>query len=204
MDEETENKIDLPELLVGSFARNSFGERVCGDVAFFAQKEDWAFLGIIDGLGHGKQANEAAELARDFLTENWEPSVLRTMSKMHEALKGSIGVAAGIASIDLRNNMLHYSGIGNTVLRRMGGNSIRMVSREGVVGIRMRSPIEQELLLENKDVLVLHTDGVSENFELKDYPQMLLQSPAVIAKTIVRKFGNQFDDATCLVVKYSG
>ena len=66
----------------------------------------------------------------------------------------------------------------------------------------MRSPRKQQLKLDQSDILVLYTDGVSENFEFNQYPQMKFHSASLIAKNIVRKFGNSFDDSTSIVLKF--
>ncbi|TNE47714.1 MAG: stage II sporulation protein E (SpoIIE) [Bacteroidetes bacterium] len=188
---------------ISYYGQVCFGERVSGDLAFFDMDDQWVFLAIIDGLGHGQEAHEVAKVAHEFLSESWNPDVVWTMNKLHEVLQKSRGAAAGLAAIDLTTDIMHYTGIGNTVIRRLGATSSRLVSKEGIVGIRMRSPTEQQLLLHHNDILLLFTDGVSDQFDLQDYPQLKVHSSQLVAKNIVRKFGSRFDDSTCLVLKYA-
>ena len=200
MAEKINNK--LPNLDINYYGQVCFGERVSGDLAFFDSDDRWVFLAIIDGLGHGQEAHEVAKIAHKFLSESWSPDVVLTMNRLHELLQNTRGAAAGLAAIDLTTDIVHYTGIGNTVFRRLGSSASRLVSREGIVGIRMRSPNEQQLLLQDKDILLLYSDGVSDQFELQSYPQIKVHSSQLAAKNIVRKFGSRFDDSTCLVVKY--
>jgi serine/threonine protein phosphatase PrpC len=191
-----------PELDIAAYGRPCFGERVSGDIAFAITKDEWVFLAIIDGLGHGRAAHEIALLAKDFLIDNWTTDIKNTLEKLHESLKGTGGAAVGLALLNLNDLALQYVGIGNTVVRNFGTSEKRMFSNEGVVGARMRTPTEQQTSIQQSDVIVFYTDGVSENFALREYPQLKRQQAAFVAKTIVRKFGNQFDDATCLVLKF--
>ena len=197
-----EDQNNWPELDIAAYGRPCFGERVSGDVAFAIRKEEWVFLAIVDGLGHGKTAHEIALRAKDFLVNNWTPDIKNTLEKLHQSLKGTGGAAVGLALIDLNDFVLHYVGIGNTVIRNFGTSEKKMFSNEGVVGARMRTPTEQQAPIRQSDVIVFYTDGVSENFALAEYPQLNMQSASVVAKTIVRRFGNQFDDSTCLVLKF--
>jgi serine/threonine protein phosphatase PrpC len=66
----------------------------------------------------------------------------------------------------------------------------------------MRSPLEQSLTVENSDVVILTTDGVKENFDPEDYPQMHSQKAITIARNIVQRFGKSYDDATCIVLRW--
>lgn len=192
----------LPASNVASFSRNSFGERLNGDIALYDQKGDWSFLAIVDGLGHGFEANKAAEKAKTFLLANWNSNVIKTIKELHETLQDTVGAAAGLASIDNKNNRLHYSAIGNTVFRIIGENPIRLMPSDGILGKNIRSPGEQTISLKGNEIILMYSDGVSDNFDLNDYPLLKVHSPIVAAKTIVRKFGNNYDDATCLVMRY--
>ena len=144
----------LPELDIGIYGRPFFGERVSGDWAFAERKGEWVFLAVVDGLGHGKNAHEIARLAKDFLSNEWSTDVSKTMQKLHERLKGTGGAAVGLASINLKERKLYYAGIGNTVFRRFFSTPSRLLSREGVVGVRMRNPHEQQLEIEASNIIL--------------------------------------------------
>jgi hypothetical protein len=50
------------------------------------------------------------------------------------------------------------------------------------------------------DLLLACSDGVS-SFEIDDYPQMFIHNVMVVARTIVRRFGKDHDDSTCMVAR---
>ena len=170
MSDKINNAKSFPASNIASFSRNSFGERLCGDIAFHDHEGDWSFLAIVDGLGHGFEANKAAETAKDFLSAKWSRNVIKTIKELHETLQDTIGAAAGLASIDNKNDILHYAAIGNTVFRIIGENSVRLTSSEGILGKNIRSPKEQTISLKGNELILMYSDGVSDSFDLKDYP----------------------------------
>lgn len=183
-------------------ARPCFGELVSGDAAVVQSRNRTLFLAMVDVLGHGPNAYELAVRIRAFLEDEWQVDVAGTLAQLHEAIRGSIGAAAGLASLDLASGRLRYAGVGNTVIRKFGAGSIRLPSTDGIIGSRMRSPREHELQLGKNEVLMFYTDGITDRFELEEYPQLIYESSRSVARNVVRNFGKQFDDATCLVVRY--
>ena len=185
-----------------SVALPCFGELVSGDAAIVQSRNGTLFLAMVDVLGHGPNAYELAVQIRTFLESEWQDDVTGTMLRLNEAIRGSIGAAAGLASLDLASGKLRYTGVGNTVIRKFGDRSMRLPSTDGIIGSRMRSPKEHRLLLGKKEVLTFYTDGIQDRFEFKEYPQLVYESSRSVARKIVRNFGKQFDDSTCLVVRY--
>jgi negative regulator of sigma-B (phosphoserine phosphatase) len=139
---------------------------------------------------------------RTFLEVEWQEDVTSTLLGLHEAIRGSIGAAVGLASLELTTGKLRYTGVGNTVVRKFGTRSFRLPSTDGVVGSRMRSPREQELQLDESELLLFYSDGIKDHFELSEYPQLIYESSRSVARKIVRNYGKQYDDATCLAVRY--
>lgn len=194
------NVLDL--LDYASFGRPCFGERVSGDNALIEERDGFVFLAMIDVLGHGSNAHALSIEIEKFLKENWTNNVSETLLKLHEDCKGTLGAAAGLAVLEVKTGELSYCGVGNTVIRVLGERSRRLVSTDGVLGSRMRSPMEQKLFLGASDVLLLYTDGIKDRFELNDYPQIVSQSSSSIVRNIVRRFEKVYDDATCIVLRY--
>ena len=122
---------------------------------------------------------------------------------LHETLKGSIGAAVGVAWINASTLALQYAGIGNTVAKIFGGRERSLVSRPGTLGIAVASVRVQEDTLSPGDFLVLHSDGISSNFTLVDYPMMLHDKAETATREILRRFGRAYDDSSCIVVKCS-
>jgi serine phosphatase RsbU (regulator of sigma subunit) len=66
----------------------------------------------------------------------------------------------------------------------------------------MRTPFPQTLELEAGDLIVLYTDGVRDRFTSDDYPALFHHTPKDVARTIVERFGKDYDDAACIAVRY--
>jgi negative regulator of sigma-B (phosphoserine phosphatase) len=66
----------------------------------------------------------------------------------------------------------------------------------------MRHLREEKMTLTDGDVLVLHTDGVKEHFDLEDYPELLVDDAETVANHIINQFGGAEDDACCIALRY--
>jgi serine phosphatase RsbU (regulator of sigma subunit) len=188
--------------LTGIRIRPCFGHTVGGDTAIALNLEDGLFLGIVDVLGHGPDAHVVAQIACDCIREHASPDVAAVLVRLDERLRGTLGAAAGLAFVNLARGELRYVGVGNTAARRLGSGEERLVSREGIVGGRMRTPQERRVGLSDGDLVLLYTDGVSDRFGVNDYPGMLADEPASVAALVVDRFGKHHDDATCIAFRY--
>jgi serine phosphatase RsbU (regulator of sigma subunit) len=199
---ETQHKLTIGDLDVASFARPCLGERVSGDTVVMEQRDEILFLAIVDALGHGPQANAVAGRAERLLHNSWSSDVLDTMQRLHSALKGTIGAAAGLCVVDRLKRDLRYAAVGNTVLRTFGSQATRLISTDGIVGDRFRTPVVQAAQLNDSGTILMYTDGVSDRFDVEQYPQIIYHDAPVIARKIVSSFGKSYDDATCLALRY--
>lgn len=177
-------------------------EYVSGDTAVVRERDHIVLAAIADALGHGPEAHEVAVEIERFVTTHWNDSVVGLMDQLHNHLRGSRGAAAGLCLVDRRSGLLRYTGIGNTVIRRFGSSEARLLSRPGIVGGNRRTPSEEQMTLSPGDVVLLYTDGVKDRFGLHHYPQLLHHSAEFIAKTVIQRFGKDYDDAGCIAFKY--
>lgn len=195
-------RLDYQDIQIAAYGRAYMGERVTGDGVVLIQHENLLFITIIDALGHGLSAHRAARQAETFLSQSWQSDPFVTLLELNNALQGSIGAAAGIAVLDTKTHHLSYAGVGNTVLRTFNRKSSRLLSTDGIVGGHLCKPRLQSQTLDDKEVLLMYSDGVSDRFDLEDYPQLLTHSPAAVARKVVDKFGKNHDDATCIAMRY--
>jgi serine phosphatase RsbU (regulator of sigma subunit) len=194
-----------PVVDVAFYQRPCRGEVVCGDAAGAVETPTGVWLVVADGLGHGPSAHVAATAAVAVAqTVAGVPAteLLAAYNAVHERLRDTIGAAVGLAFLDTNTGKLTFAGVGNTVLRRFGTADTRLVSRDGVVGQRTVTPRPVELTLSSGDLVLLTTDGVTERFGTEDYPGLYGDSAAVVARTVVDRFGKSHDDATCLALRY--
>jgi negative regulator of sigma-B (phosphoserine phosphatase) len=185
-----------------SLIRPCLGELVSGDAVVIRPLEHGLLAAIVDVLGHGPEAHELTLVIDAYLTRHGSADVSGLMTRLHQHLKGTRGAAVGLCAIGATGRV-DYAGIGNTVLRRFGGEETRLVSQDGVLGQNMRTPLHQALQLLPGDVIVLYTDGVSDRFTSNDYPGVLRHSAKEVASNIVQRFGKDHDDAACIAVRYS-
>lgn len=196
------DSVTFDDIQYASYGRPCFGELVSGDVAVLRTSQDHVFIAMVDVLGHGKDAYALAVDIRAYLESAWQADVLTTLLQLHEHIGGSIGAAASLAVLNTASGELRHVGVGNTVMRKFGRHPARLTPTAGIVGGHMRRPREQRTRFGHGDVLIGYSDGVSDHFELDDYRQLTYESPHTVVRRIVDRFGKQFDDATCLAVRY--
>jgi hypothetical protein len=177
------------------------GEAVCGDSAFRVERDGGFVLSLVDGTGHGPAALLAAQRTEATVRECAEnvPSVL--LVRIDAALKGLVGAAAGIARLEPERKLLVYAGIGNVTARVFGREEIRLVTAHGMLGQRFRRPVEQRVELEEGDVFLMHSDGISERFDRDALPELGFAPAAKVAAVLMSRYGKQHDDASCLVAR---
>lgn len=191
-----------PVVDIAFFVRPCRGERVSGDLGVIERRGSYLLLAIVDALGHGVKAHEIAKRATSFLKKSWESDPVRTMIALHEDLGGTDGAAAGLCVVDVPRRMVRYAGVGNTVIRVVGAQGKRLFSSPGTLGHQIRSPREQTMSLGKEEIVMLYTDGVRENFEIEEYPQLRYQEARIAARGVVKRFGKDYDDASCIVMRY--
>ena len=176
-------------------------ESVNGDTAFVDVEQEQMFLGIVDGAGHGPEAHSIAQASRAFLEENKSTELPALVQALHEKLRGTRGGVAIVGKLDFEWLQLRYVGVGNIVLRKFGVVMKREITQGGVIGYHVRTPQERMLQLSLGDVVVMHTDGITSQSGIEDYPQILRDDAKTIANKLLEKFSKNDDDATCLVIR---
>jgi anti-sigma regulatory factor (Ser/Thr protein kinase) len=190
------------KVLIAGMTLTYPGERVCGDGWFAQQTPDRAMVLIVDGLGHGFGAAEAAQEAVATFKQRMSLSPGEILNYINDALRKTRGAVAAVAEIRPSENRLVYAGVGNiSGVVLSGGNSRSLVSHNGTLGIS--APKIQEFGSEwpGDGVLILHSDGIQSKWDLSPYSGLLARHPAVIGGALLRDFRRQRDDAGVVVVK---
>jgi len=176
--------------------------RVNGDTGFVRNEGNQLFIGLVDGAGHGPEAYTIAQASRNFLEENRNQELPALMSQLHGELLGGRGGVAIVGKLDSETFQLRYVGIGNIFLQKVGNPSERAVTQDGVIGYQMRLPRERTMLFSGGDVLIMHTDGITSQFDRSNFPEIQTADAQTIAKNLIRRFGGHNDDATCVVIRF--
>ena len=176
------------------------GESVSGDIAVTKPLADGLLTAIVDISGHGPEANELAVKLEQEIMEWPDADLDGLMQRLDAAAAASRGAAAGLAYFH-EGGGLRYVGVGNTRIQRFGAKRWKGVSRDGVLGSRMPSLRHDSVDLEEGEVVVLFTDGLSERISPSEYPRLELETPPMIANNLIKLFGKSYDDASCIVIK---
>lgn len=178
------------------------GERVCGDGWTFHHAEDRMTILLVDGLGHGWEAAEAAHEAIVAFRVRADLAPGDILGYVHDALKKTRGAVAGIAQIRTQEGVLVYAGVGNISAVVITGETSRsLVSHNGTLGVAVARIQEFSVPWTRDSLLVLHSDGLQSRWDLDDYAGLAVRHPAVIGGALIRDFRRQRDDASVVVVK---
>jgi anti-sigma regulatory factor (Ser/Thr protein kinase) len=175
-----------------------------GDGWHVLQRPQLPSLLVVDGLGHGPEASEAAVAAiRAFHDLSPRPPA-QALEGIHEALRKTRGAAVAVAEFDLDARLVRYAGAGNIVGVILGAEeSHAMVSHNGTVGGEVRRFQEFTYPWPPGALVVLHSDGISRRWDLSDYPGLATKPPGLIAGVLYRDFARDRDDATVVVARAS-
>jgi hypothetical protein len=175
------------------------GEIECGDAWSLRQDSQGLALFVVDGLGHGTFAAEAARVAIDAFHVNPFVPPQETMVRANGLMSKTRGGAAACAR--LVGDKVSYAGVGNISGTLISvGKSQGLVSQNGTLGLHQRRTQQFEYQREPGALLIMHSDGVSARWDLRNRPDLLVRHPAIIAGTIYRDHGRKSDDATVVVV----
>ncbi len=174
----------------------------CGDVGVIEKSDNVYTVALIDGLGHGKLARSAALLARRYIIDHKETPLDNLIKGMHIHLKGSRGVVVGICRVDTTTGKVEYCGMGNIKVKQLGDKSVSYVSKDGVVGYLISTPIVHVYQLIPRDILVLFSDGIQAHFGSDEKQRWRNQSAQSIVNDIMCNYKTSNDDASCIVIIY--
>lgn len=194
--------MELTRFQVGTHVRPCDGEAVAADAIVVKQCAGGVFLGLIDALGHGRDAAEVALLAIRYLKQHASSDVGRVLGGLNEQLKESRGAMAVIAYANSADGTVSCTGIGNVTVRRLGEHDESLAWPDGIVGVRFRTPRISQVRLEPSDLLLMHSDGVAESFTNAISSPLLSQPVDVIARRVVLDHGRLYDDAACIAARY--
>jgi serine phosphatase RsbU (regulator of sigma subunit) len=159
----------------------------------------------VDGIGHGREAAAAAEIAIRTLQSRAQEPVVALVNYCHLALRGTRGVVMSLAQFLAGDGTLTWLGVGNVeglVLRpRAEGEStrVRLVLRGGVVGANLPHLHASTFPVQPGDTLLFATDGIAGSFDRDLDPR---QRPQTLAEGILAQHARNSDDALVLVARF--
>ena len=205
------------------------GERASGDQFSVALRADGPLMLVADGLGHGPLA-EAAALAAvdafhgaiadldtaaaaaggDMATPATPATVddpVEIVEYIHQAIAHTRGAAVAVAKVVSSVGLVRFAGLGNIAAAVVGAPGTAaagrtgMISQPGIAGHQRRTVCEFTYPIAAGGIVVIHTDGVTDRWDLAAYPGLAEHEPLVVAATLLRDAGVRRDDACVLVAR---
>ena len=193
-----------PDAKFGAVCVPLHGEPDCGDAWHLVADGHRVAAMVVDGLGHGTFAAEAARAGIEaFTTSPWAPPHF-LMHLAGTAMARTRGGAAAAALIE--GNAVSYAGVGNISGSLVSADKSQgLVSHAGTLGMQgmgtaPRRAQQFEYTRPAGGLLVMHSDGLSARWSLKERPALFSHHPAIIAGVLYRDHGRGKDDATVLVI----
>jgi len=180
------------------------GNPDCGDQVKYWEDDGKLTCCVVDGLGHGLHAKQAACTIIHYVANHWHETpeaLFRGCDKAMQHERGGVMAMAWIAG-----NQLTYVSVGNIAgyLARKGDASycIKHLNMDrGMISGGFKKLNVQQLILADGDLLLMHSDGLHPFFNLETwYP--VLDDPKRLAKALIEDQGKETDDACVLVYKH--
>lgn len=192
-----------PLLDVGAVCIPVDGESACGDGWCVVQTPTRAMVLLVDGLGHGPNAAQAADVAIETFRTVTERPPVEVVGVMHEALRATRGAAVAVAEVRRGDGgvTVDFCAVGNTSSAIVGAGKPRsLATMNGTAGLQVGKLQGFTQEWPAGAVLVMHTDGITTRWRLDAQPGIQRHDPAIIAALLQRDFTRPRDDATVLVL----
>lgn len=168
-----------------------------GDAYLIKEYPEHTLIAVVDGLGHGKLAHQAATLTIETIKNSNFLDLELLMYEIHTTLNSTVGVVLGIVIIDHINSQLLCSGVGNITIKHIGIKETAVRLPKAILGYRSFKFKSKRLSLTEDDILIMHTDGIRDDYVLA--PQ-ICTSPQQLADFLASNYHKSKDDALVVVV----
>ena len=168
-----------PLLELGVIRASAPGELVCGDDWAMIERDGQSLILVVDGLGHGAGAAQAAEEAVLAFHHHRSSEPTEIVDTIHRAIRATRGAALAIARVDLARGHVRYAGVGNIsglILDTTTGENKSMVSLNGIVGHAIRKIQSFDYTCAHDSVVIMHSDGMATHWSLEKHPGILGQA----------------------------
>ncbi len=187
---------------VGAVCLPMSGETRCGDSWAVDVTRNRIRMMVCDGLGHGNSAADVGDIANALFATLGGLAPGAFITALNDNLRSTRGAALAVADIDLDKNRLVFAGIGNIGGYVFTGTRSRgMVSLNGIVGHQLRKVTEFSYDCDPGDLILMHSDGLTNHWKFEDYPGLAHRPAGVVAATFYRDFSRHKDDATILTLR---
>jgi anti-sigma regulatory factor (Ser/Thr protein kinase) len=189
-------------LLVGAVSLPVAGETVNGDAWAEERLDRGLRILLVDGLGHGPVANEAAHAAVEAFQSASGEAPSTAVETCHLAMRSTRGAALAVAEISVSPGLVRFAGVGNIAGSIWNGSvSHHTVSLNGTAGHGTIRPREFSYPWPAGGLLVMASDGLATRWSLESYPGLAAHDPALVAGILYRDHSRGRDDVTVVVAR---
>jgi hypothetical protein len=124
------------------------------------------------------------------------------MQILHEGMRPTRGAAVTMLEVDWDAGRVTSVGVGNVAAALITGSETKRIATDnGIVGHVMSRPRELTHACQPDTVLVLHSDGLTANWQAERYPGLMQHHAALIAGVLYRDCTRGRDDSLVVVIR---
>lgn len=193
----------VPWLDTGIISRPKPGQRVNGDAYLLIGDGRTCTVAVIDGVGHGPAAHQAAATLCHYLETHTREPLEPLMAGASRACLSGRGAVMALARLYRTEGTLEHTGVGNIETRLLShGAPVALTTRRGILGFAQPGLHINRQPWHPGDVLVLFSDGLRAAWNWEQFPAARLAPAQQLARDLFDTRARDDDDATVLVVKY--
>jgi anti-sigma regulatory factor (Ser/Thr protein kinase) len=172
-----------------------------GDAFVIHEWNGQLLAGVIDGLGHGEPAQEAALAAQSYVQSHYDSGLDRLFCGVSRACRGTRGVVMALVRFE-SPTAITLANLGNIEMRPWtGAERLQIMVQRGFLGAHQDHVRVQEHRWNPSWMLVLHSDGLRTHWQWADFPGLEREPPQAVANKLLSILARKDDDATILAVK---
>jgi anti-sigma regulatory factor (Ser/Thr protein kinase) len=179
------------------------GQKVSGDGFDVEFNTDHTRIFMGDGLGHGKEAHDAVQLAISNFKLCKKNNPLEILRFIHEPVKKTRGLVGTAVVADHLLKKWTMCGIGNISTRLYEGVETKSyVSYNGIIGLNIPTTLKNhERELGKHQCLIMSSDGINRRWDLSQFPAILRYDPLMLAAVIYKESARKNDDMSILIAR---
>lgn len=186
----------------GGVSLAKHGEDASGDAWRVKSQGGDLSIFVVDGLGHGPIAANAAHAGIRAYDGGPGRADVETITRLHQALRPTRGAAASILHLPRGSNEVSFIGVGNVQgVVASDLETRRMVSFNGTLGHTLKAVRAFVYPTSGETLAVLASDGLGTHWSLDSYPGLSRRHPTLIAGVLYRDFDRGRDDVTIVVAR---
>ncbi|MFB7755461.1 SpoIIE family protein phosphatase [Streptomyces sp. NPDC056121] len=176
-------------------------EQHCGDACAVIDTDGARTAIVIDGLGHGPHAAEAAQAALRSFHAAADRPLPHLLTAIHRSLRRTRGAAVGV--LRLQSEQAEYCGVGNIRVVALSPHQVhrRLTGQPGVVGWNLPAPQSRFFPLPKGATAVLHSDGIDSRWTHSPSRFLLRLPPSLLAVAVAHNHRSTRDDAAVLAAR---